>query len=66
VQGNVLLTIIIAKDGSVKDVKVVDGPSELVAAAIEAVKQWKYQPAVSRGRTWEATTEIEIPFKLPE
>jgi TonB family protein len=66
VQGNVLLEITIAKDGSVKDVKSIDGPTELIPAAIEAVKQWKYRPAVSRGRTWEATTEVEIQFRLPK
>jgi TonB family protein len=66
VQGNVLLAITIAKDGSVKEVRAIEGPPELVPAAIEAVKQWKYQPAVSRGRTWEAATEVEIQFKLPE
>lgn len=66
VQGNVLLAITIDKDGSVKDVKPIDGPPELVPAAVEAVKLWKYRPAVSRGRTWEATTEVEIPFTLRE
>jgi TonB family protein len=66
IQGTVLLEITIAKDGSVKEVKPIDGPAELVQAAIEAVKQWKYRPAVSRGRTWEAMTEVEIQFKLPE
>jgi len=66
VQGSVLLEITIAKDGSVKDVKPIEGPPELVPAAVEAVKQWKYRPALSRSRTWEATTEVEILFKLPE
>jgi TonB family protein len=65
IQGSVLLEITISKDGSVKEVKPIDGPTELVQAAIEAVKQWKYRPAVSRGRTWEATTEVEIQFKVP-
>jgi TonB family protein len=66
VQGSVLLEITIAKDGSVKDVKPIEGPLELIPAAVEAVKQWKYRPAFSRGRAWEATTEVEILFKLPE
>ncbi len=66
VQGNVLLGITIAKDGGVKEVKPIDGPPELVQAAVEAVKKWKYRPAISGGRTWEATTEVEIQFKLPE
>jgi TonB family protein len=66
VEGDVLLEITIGEDGSVKNAKPIEGPPELISAAIEAVKRWKYRPAVSRGRAWEAKTEVKIQFKLSE
>lgn len=66
VQGAVLLAVTIGEDGRVKDVQEISGPRELIPAAAEAVKRWRYQPTVLRGRTWEVITEVEIQFRLPE
>lgn len=45
IQGIVRLQIIIAADGSVKEVKVLGGSPVLAQAATDAVKKWKYEPA---------------------
>jgi len=45
IQGSVRLQILVAPDGSVKDIKVLGGNAILVESAIQAVKKWKYQPA---------------------
>jgi len=37
--------VVIAPDGSVKSVKPISGNQALVDAGIEAVKQWKFEPA---------------------
>lgn len=66
IQGAVLLAIIIGADGKVKDVRSIDGPPELVPAAVAAVKRWRYRPAIFRGKPREASTEVEIQFKLPD
>jgi len=66
VEGTVLLSVTIGLDGSVTDARGVSGPPELIPAAVEAVRQWKYRPTVARGGTWVATTEVEISFRLPE
>jgi TonB family protein len=66
VQGTVSLLVTIGKDGSVTDVREISGPPELVSAAVTAVKQWRYHPALSRGQPQEASTVVDIPFKLPE
>jgi protein TonB len=66
VDGTVLLEIIIGVDGSVTEVREIDGPTELIAAAVAAVKQWQYKPIIYRGRAWQATTEVEVRFKLPQ
>jgi TonB family protein len=66
IQGTVLLEVTIGVDGSVTEVREIDGPPELIAAGIAAVKQWRYKPIMYRGRAWQATTEVEVRFKLPE
>ena len=67
VQGTVSLLITIGKDGSVTDVKEISGPPQLIPAAVAAVKQWRYRPILSRnGQSAEASTVVDIPFKLPE
>ena len=66
IEGTVVLAIIIGADGSVKDVREVDGPRQLIPAAVAAVKKWRYRPALFRGQPREATTEVELQFKLPQ
>ena len=66
IQGTVSLLITIGKDGSVTDIKEISGPPELVPAAIAAVKQWRYRPALFRGQPQEASTVVDIPFKISD
>jgi len=66
IQGTVSLLVTIGKDGTVTDVKEISGPPELIPAAIANVKQWRYRPIIARGQPTEATTVVDIPFKLPE
>ena len=43
--GSARLQVRIARDGTVKEIKVLGGSPLLVQASIEAVKQWRYEPA---------------------
>jgi TonB family protein len=63
VQGEVRLNIRINQEGNVTDAEFVSGPPPLVAAAIDAVKQWKYKPYPS-GNPTEVATEAAVEFKL--
>lgn len=45
VSGAVTMDIVIAADGSVRDVKVVHGLPQLIPNATHAMKQWQYRPA---------------------
>ena len=65
IEGTVQLEATIAKDGSVKDLKVVSGHPILSRAAVEAVKQWKYKPYLLNGAAVEIDTQIAVNFKLP-
>ncbi len=64
IQGKVVLQVRIAKDGSVAETKVKSGHPLLVAAALEAVKQWRYKPFTSDSNAVEATATVEVPFSL--
>ncbi|MCI0404419.1 MAG: energy transducer TonB, partial [Acidobacteria bacterium] len=46
IQGTVVLEAIIAKDGTVQNLRVVEGHPMLVQAAVQAVQQWRYQPTI--------------------
>lgn len=63
IQGVVTLAMVIGKDGTVTDVQVVSGPSEITAAAIDAVRQWRYRPYKLLGRPVEIQTTAQINFR---
>src|SRR5436305_1289232 len=44
ISGNVVLQVIIGKDGAVENIRAVNGHPILIQSAIDAVKQWKYRP----------------------
>jgi TonB family protein len=60
--GEVVLSAIIGSDGKVKDVSVVSGSPLLRDAAIAAVKQWVYKPALLNGKPTESDTRIQLNF----
>jgi TonB family protein len=64
-QGPVVLQAWIARDGSIRDVKLVRGSFVLARAAVEAVKQWHYKPYYVNGQAVEAQTVITVNFRLP-
>jgi len=65
-QGKVVLQATIAKDGSVRNVKVVSGPAILARAATDAVRQWKYKPYMLNSEPIEVQTDININFVPPQ
>lgn len=66
VQGAVLLSVIIGKEGNVKNINVVSGPAMLRQAALDAVQQWVYKPMLLNGQPIEVLTEVEINFALAD
>lgn len=65
-QGTVILAAMVMEDGTVRDVKVVEGPPELAPSAVDAVKYWRYEPYKLDGKPVENEIGIKIDFKLPE
>ncbi len=66
ISGVVKLSAIIAADGTVANLQVISGHPLLVPAALEAVKQWVYQPTLLNGSPVEVKTEISVNFTLSE
>lgn len=64
VEGTVRLHVIVAKDGSVGNLKIISGDPLLVDAALKAVRQWRYQPALLDGKPVEVDTTIDVLFTL--
>lgn len=63
-QGTVRFKATIGKDGTVRDLQVVSGPSILDQPATDAVKQWLYRPTQLNGEPIEVITQIDVNFSL--
>ena len=64
VQGTVQISATIGTDGVPRSLARVSGNSGLADMAIEAVRQWRYQPALLNGQPIEAHTVITFNFQL--
>jgi TonB family protein len=64
IEGSVVLDVTIGKDGDVENLQIVSGHPQLVPAAIEAVKEWKYKPYLLNGEAVVVETEVTVNFTL--
>jgi protein TonB len=64
VQGTVVLDCVIDEHGNVTELKLVSGHPLLVGAAMEAVRQWKYQPTLLNGQAVAVEMHVNVHFSL--
>ena len=65
IQGIVILQAVIDREGAVVSAEIVRGlPMGLSEAALEAVRQWRYQPATLQGRPVAVTFSLTVRFEL--
>jgi protein TonB len=64
VAGTVELHATIATNGTIKDLHAVSGPVMLRQAAVDAVRNWRYQPYKLNDQPVEVETTINIVFTL--
>jgi periplasmic protein TonB len=62
--GTIQLRAIIGMDGSVRNLEIVSGNPILAEAALDAVRQWRYQPTRLSGRPVEVETLITVDFQM--
>ena len=65
VSGDVVLEIVVRRDGTVGDVRVLQGlGGGLSDRAAQAVRQWRFTPARRQGAAVDVIVEIAVEFKL--
>jgi TonB family protein len=62
--GTVKMHVFVSTDGTVRRIEVLDGDALLAAAAVEAAKQWTFEPPTVDGKPEEGDTTIEVSFRL--
>jgi periplasmic protein TonB len=63
IQGTVVIDTVIDKLGRVVNMKVVSGPVLLRQAALDALKQWRYEPSKLDGQPTTVQMTVSIQFK---
>ncbi len=62
--GSIVLVLIVGSNGEVRYLKVVRGISpEIDQAATEAVKKWKFKPALKDGKPVAVQIEVQLDFE---
>lgn len=66
IEGTEVLHAMIDYDGTVSALQWVSGPRELLASAMDAVKQWRYQPTLLNGEPVQVDTTITVVYTLEQ
>jgi TonB family protein len=66
IQGAVQLDVVVMKDGTVKEIRSASGRPELIPAAVDAVKEWIYEPVMKDGQPVEFIVTVTVNFSLPK
>ena len=65
ISGDVVLEIVVRQDGSVGDVKILEGlGGGLNERAVDAVRRWRFAPAERQGVAVDVIVEVSVEFKL--
>jgi protein TonB len=64
--GTVRLVGIISREGTVRELKAIEGHPLLVKAAVAAVMQWLYRPTLLNGEPVDVAAPIEVRFTLQQ
>jgi len=64
VQGTVVLQLLIGKDGTVQNVRLLSGPPLLASAVMDAVRNWRYKPYFRNGQPVAVQTQMNVEFTI--
>ena len=64
VSGDVRIDALIDANGRVTTMKVISGPTLLHQAAMDSLRQWKYQPATLDGKAVPMHLTVTLQFRL--
>jgi len=66
IQGEVILDATMDREGKAIEIKVVNGPEELYQSAVDAVKQWRWEPVKIDGKVEPVKFTVVVNFDLPK
>jgi len=64
IQGTVVVSVTIGKDGKVTDATAISGPVELRAYAVDYARNWEFEPTKVKGKPVPARFTLTMPFRL--
>ncbi len=64
VEGEVIVQVVVARDGRVEATRVLEGPRLLRSAAEHAIRRWRYRPYVVDGKPTDVATIVTVNFRL--
>jgi TonB family protein len=62
-QGVIVLDVVVGRDGSVMEVRALNGPEVLAQAAMEALRWWRFEPYRVDGKAVVVETTVAMEFK---
>jgi len=62
-QGVIVLDVVVGSDGSVVEVRALNGPEVLAQAAAEALRWWRFEPYRIDGKAMVVETTVAVEFK---
>ncbi len=62
-QGVIVLDVVVGRDGSVADVRALNGPDVLAQAAMNALRWWRFEPYRIDGKPVVVETTVAVEFK---
>jgi TonB family protein len=62
-EGDVVVEVCLARDGSTHSVRASTGPAELAEAAVRAISTWRFEPAAADGRPRAACFDRRFAFR---
>ena len=66
IQGTVVLSAVISRNGNVANLQVLSGPDELQQSSLDAVRQWTYKPYLLNGDPVEVKTTVNVVYSLKQ
>lgn len=64
IEGRVRLQIVVGRDGSVEDIKILSGHPLLAQVAVDAVRQWRYEPFLVNEKPVPVVSSVDVEFRL--
>ncbi len=64
VEGEVIVQVVVGRNGGVEATRVLEGPRLLRGAAEHAIRHWRYRPYLIDGRPTDVATIVTVNFRL--